>query len=158
MSETIKVIIPETYKGRCQDHFKSSFLNPPKSLDNEEGRRYEIRMPIPRTTTECKELFNLTMQEMIQIAVGNLLTRVDDKAKDILFRLDKDTGEYRGQTSESHIKAQQYVDNYRFNQPGPTKAFRALVQKMRDLSLLKPEQEPETEQEMQEMIKGNLAK
>lgn len=155
MADIIKKLVPSFYTGRCNKDFLSSFLQAP--IDGHEAERFEIRLPKVRTHEESLKAYGLTRDQMFDIAVKSLSTRVDSKAKDIMFGLDSKTGEHRGYTTENHLAAQQYVDRWRTGADKPTKAFLALVAKNKELGLLPHDANPETELEMAEMIKAHLS-
>lgn len=154
MADIIKKLVPSSYNGRCNSNFLSSFLKAP---EGHEDTRFEIRMPKVRTHEESLKAFGLTKDQIWDIAVKSLLTRVDQKAKDIMFGLDPDTGKYSGYDSDRHKQAQSFVDSWRSGADRPTKAFLTMVQKNKELGLLPSDAQPENDVEMAEMIKAHLS-
>lgn len=154
----VKNTVPETYVGRCtgEQSYFSTFLSSPVEGDDE---KYELRLPVPKNEEQAQDFYGKSTEELFAIAVRKLATDVDSAAKNILFRLDSSTGKFQGATPESHLAAQEFVDKWRPSvRTGITKAFAAMVAKLKEMKVLLPEDNPETEEELKMLVAERMAK
>lgn len=155
----VKVILPDDYRGRCLKEFKSTYVSSPIEGDD---RTYELRGPLPRTESlavlmeDCKKMFDCTVAELVAIAVSQILTRVDSKAKNIMFQLDDKTGKFEGYSPKSHILAQAHCDSYRVAGEKTTKSFRDMVQSLKNMGIVPPDADFPNETALENYLKARV--
>jgi len=155
-----KTTLPNSYTGRCKegDYF-STFVSKP----GDKTEKFELRLPIPGgknmkdLEASCQELYKKPVSFIILRGVKALATDVDDRAKKLLFQQDEKTGAWGDYTPEAHLAAQGLVDKW---EPATRVAgkgnFDQIVLSLKKAGALRPEDDPQNKEELEEMVKANL--
>jgi hypothetical protein len=158
--------LPVDYDGRCQGTEKvdyvSSFVTFGGTLpEGEVLHKFEMRLPIPDASScealdaECKEFFNYSASNMVNKALGKILTDVDELFKAHMFK------EVKGENDEvvflevpspteagslyeeaRHLHAQNEIDEWRFTPRavGKTVTVASFIQQLLSTGRVKPDQ------------------